>query len=296
MGYNIIYILKMRLFFILKKPCISAILLLIPHIIFSQNNGEKNNSKVVSPAISIQQIDSVVNYGLTNHNPQTYFAALYNTMVGEIYAANQDGHFTDSVLIDYIQNNFTQYYLRALNAYTTNDSLPYAWKAALDTQNCKNCSYVQWLALGTNAHINYDLYFILLEYFKTNGTANHNDKKARKEFFMISARETDRIVKNFVRTDPNINWLEGFLIKNGKNGVKMQMKQFLKTTWQRAIEATEHPERKDELTRKQMQFIYSNAQKLLNPHFPIKLGFNMMKSLDQLSFETQLQMLEKEKR
>ncbi len=270
-------------------------MLLLPHIMLAQSNSAKNNN-TAQISISILQIDSVIQYGLTKHTPQTYFATLYNTMVGEVCTANQNGHFTDSMLIDYIQNNFTHYYLRALSAYTTNDSLPYAWKVALDTQYCKNCSYLQWLALGTNAHINHDLYFILLDYFKTNGTANHNDKKVQKEFLIISAGETDRIVKNFVRADPNINWLEGLLIKGCKNDVKRQMKKFLKTTWQRAIEATEHPERKDELTRKQMEFAYKNTQKLLHPHFPIKVGFTMMKSLDSLPFETQLQMLVREKR
>ena len=288
LGYYVIYILIMNLQILPKKWCISPILLLIPYIIFSQNIGVKNISTHTN---SVQQIDSVVQLGLSTQTPQTYFAALYNTMVGEIHAANQNGHFTDSVLIDYIQNNFTQYYLYMLSAYKTNDSLPYAWKVALDTQNCKNCSYVQWLALGTNAHINHDLYYILLEYFKANGTTNHNDKKTRKEFFTISARETDRIVKNFVSTDPNINWLEGLLLRSGKNGVKMQMKKFLKITWKRAIEATEHPERKEELTRKQMKFTQKNAQKLLHPNFPIKTGFNMMNSLDRLPFETKIRML-----
>lgn len=251
----------------------------------------EQTSKLTTRKLVVEKIDSVVQQGTTTQSPITYFAALYNTMLVEIQAANTTGHFTDSVLIDYIQKNFTAYYLNALTAYQNNDSVPYAWMAALDTNYCINCGYVQWLALGTNAHINNDLYFILLDYFGKYGIANHNAKKAQKEFFTISARETDRIVKVFIKTDPKINWLEGVLINTGKNGVKQQMKKYLRITWSNALEAATHPEKLAIITQKQMAFAQKNALQFIKPKFPIKTGFKMMKSLDNLPFATKISML-----
>lgn len=264
--------------------------LLVSCTITAQTIAEQT-TKLATRKLVVEKIDSVVQQGKTTQSTVTYFAALYNTMLIEIQSANSTGHFTDSVLIDYIQKNFTSYYLNTLTAYNNNDSVPYAWMAALDTNYCKNCSYVQWLALGTNAHINHDLYFILLNYFNQFGTANHNAKKAQKEFFTISARETDRIVKVFIKTDPHISWLEGVLINSGKKGVKLQMKKYLRVTWNNALEAHKHPERQNAITQKQMAFARQNAQQFMHPKFPIKTGFKMMKSLDSLPFATKLSML-----
>lgn len=238
-----------------------------------------------------QRLDSVLMAAAPNQLPLSYFTALYQTMVGEIQTANTKGHFTDTQLIDYIQHNFTAYYLNALGAFAMGDSLPYAWQAALDTTVCKNCSFSQWLSLGTNAHINHDLYFILLAYFKQYGTAGHNNKKARKEFFIISARETGRMVKLFIKTDPNINWAEGVVLKTGQNGVKLQMKQYLRKTWHNAMRAANSPEKEAEITQKQLAFAYKNVQHFLHLRFPVKVGFKMMKSLDKLPFETKINML-----
>jgi hypothetical protein len=276
-----------------KKYLLTSLLITLS-CLFVNNLKAQNtatDNKLGSRKQIMEKIDSVLNEGKKTQAPQTYFAALYTTMVGEIQKANTQGHFTDSLLIDYIQKNFTDYYLNALNSYSNNDSLPGAWQAALDTSICKNCSYVQWLALGTNAHINHDLYFILLTYFKQNGTANHQAKKTQQEFFEISARETDRIVGVFIKTDPNINTIEGFFIKNGSKAVKKQMKKYLKTTWKNAMEAANNPTKEAAITQNQLNFAQKNANAFLKGRFPIKIGFNMMKSLDKLNYETKISML-----
>jgi hypothetical protein len=273
-----------------KSYRITTCLLLFISLFISNLSAQSNNKQVVRQQI-IEKVDSVINIGKNTQAPQTYFAALYTTMVSEIQKANTKGHFTDSLLIDYIQKNFTDYYLNALNRYAKQDSLPYAWQAALDTSVCKNCSYVQWLALGTNAHINNDLYFILLTYFKQNGTTNHEAKKAQQQFFEISARETDRIVRVFIKTDPNINAFEGFIIKTGTRGVKKQMKKYLKTTWGNAMKAANNPTQETLITQKQLAFAQKNANNFLQKRLPIKMGFGMMKSLDKLSYETKISML-----
>lgn len=277
MPHSRIYKLLTVLFLVVASPLLRAQNAPIPH--------------PTAPYNTAKQIDSVINAGMLTHRQQTYFATLYQTIANKIHTANQKHQFTDSGLIDYIQQQFTVYYLQALAKYTVGDSLPFAWKAALDSQYCKNCSYAQWLALGTNAHINHDLYFILLNYFKTNGTEGHNGKQARKTFLTISAKETDRIVLNFISTDPNISFFEGLLLKTGKGSVKRQMGRYMKTTWNRALKAAQHPEQENALTQKQTEYCNSNANRLLHPTFPLKIGFNILKSIDRLPFDTKLNML-----
>lgn len=268
------------------KPAVFFILIAFPLLVIGQHNTKKTYEPTGK-----QRLDSVLMAATPDKLPLSYFTALYNTMIGEIQTANTQGHFTDTQLIDYIQRNFTSYYLNALGAHAIGDSIPYAWKAALDTGVCKNCSFSQWLSLGTNAHINHDLYFILLTYFKKHGTTSHNDKKARKEFFIISARETGRMVKLFIKTDPKINWAEGVVLKTGQNGVKLQMKQYLRKTWHNAMKAANNPEKEAEITQQQLAFANKNAKRFLHLRFPVKVGFNMMKSLDELPFETKIGML-----
>lgn len=267
-----------------------ALLLLAPSVLPAQTSAVQT-SKLTTRKLVVEKMDSVIQQGKATQKPTTYFATLYNTMLIQIQSANAAGHFTDSALIDYIQKNFTAYYLNALSAYQNNDSVPYAWRVAFDTNYCKNCSYVQWLALGTNAHINHDLYFILLSYFNQFGTANHNAKQTQNEFFTISAKETDRIVKVFIKTDPGISWFEGILLNSGKKGVKHQMKKYLKVTWINAFEAAQHPEKLNVITQKQMAFVKQNANRFIKPKFPIKTGFKMLHSLDNLPFDTKISML-----
>lgn len=273
------------------KHIISAILLLLAQSAITAQTTGGQNSKLASRRLIVEKIDSVVRQGKTTQSPITYFAALYNAMLSEVQNANSKGHFTDSALIDYTQKNFTAYYLNTLASYQNNDSIPYVWKVALDTNYCKNCSYIQWLALGTNAHINHDLYFILLNYFNQFGTTNHNAEKIQNEFLTISNRETNRIFDAFLETDSSFNEFEEALLRSGKSNIKSEMKNSLNYTWNNALEASNHPEKAAAITKKQLEYAQKNALRLTNPGLLTKTTLNLFKSLDALPFDIKIKML-----
>lgn len=222
--------------------------------------------------------------------PPAYFIALHHVMKNAFAEARRNNHFTDTLLLEHIQRGLAYHHLEALNAQYNGDSVSFAWRATLDTATCKNCTYLQHLALSTNAHLNHDLYFILVDFYKKYGTANHDYKKACKEVFTVSTQQTDRIISTFI-AHSSLSWFERQEIKVGKVLLKRLMKQTLGNTFKNAVQAARHPEKEPEITAKQIRFVKKNIRRFLCPRFPVKQGFNALSGLNALPFETKIKML-----
>lgn len=234
-------------------------------------------------------LDSLIESGRKKQSPATYFARLYYTMRTKIGEGITSNTFTDSQLVRFIHTKFAEKYLTARLAFEQGDPVPSAWKAAFDTSG--QLSYVQLLALGTNAHINHDLYFILKEYYTLHPESAGNYKVTCREIFNISAEETERVMDRFLETDTSITGFNRLLIKIGRGHIKNIMRNSLDATWRRAIEATTHAEKAEEATQKQLKLVEKNTRRFMLPQFLMKKGFNILKGLDRLSFETKVQML-----
>ncbi|HYG16717.1 MAG TPA: DUF5995 family protein [Bacteroidia bacterium] len=235
------------------------------------------------------KLDSVIESGRKAQSPATYFALLYYTMRTKIGEGIDNNTFTDSQLVRFIHTKFAEKYLEARLAFENGGSVPNCWKAAFDTS--VKLSYVQLLALGTNAHINHDLYFILKEYYALYPEGTGNYKVTCNEIFTVSANETERVMDKFLETDTSIAGFNRFLIKMGRGHVKNIMRNSLNATWRRAIEAATNTGKTDKATQQQMKLVGKNTQRFLYPKFLMKKGFNILKGLDRFSFETKIQML-----
>lgn len=234
-------------------------------------------------------LDSLIEAGKSTQSPATYFALLYYSMRTKIGKGIEDNSFTDTQLVRFIHKKFAEKYLEARLAFERKDSVPGCWKVALDTS--QKLSYVQLLALGTNAHINHDLYFILKEYYTLHPEDIGNYKVSCQEIYTVSADETERVIDKFLEMDTTITGFNRRLIKLGRSHVKGIMRRSLNTVWKRAIKAAQNPEKEAGVTHKQMKLVDKNSCRFLYPNFLMKKGFNVLKGLDRFSFKTKAEML-----
>ena len=87
------------------------------------------------------------------------FLCVYARVTEAVGAAIGDGAFVDSEWVTDYLVTFADLYREALLAYETGDlvALPDPWQVAFETAERGDALVVQDVALGINAHVNYDL-------------------------------------------------------------------------------------------------------------------------------------------
>ena len=74
-----------------------------------------------------------------------------------------DGYFEDRKWVDTLLHHFADYYFRGLEPYEQNPHTPEVWRQVHDTTRKKKLHALQYLLMGVNAHINYDLVLTLYD-------------------------------------------------------------------------------------------------------------------------------------
>lgn len=92
------------------------------------------------------------------------FLRCYSMMSQNMVSAVDEGAFNDPEWMCRLIDHFAWYYFEALEHYDRERaSAPMVWALAHDTACQGNCSTLQKLLLGINAHINYDLVLALTD-------------------------------------------------------------------------------------------------------------------------------------
>jgi len=92
------------------------------------------------------------------------FLACYAMMTRNMLSAVESGQFEDGEWVYTLLNRFADYYFDALNAYDqAQPAAPAVWKLTFDAARRPQIHVLQHLILGVNAHINYDLVFVIHE-------------------------------------------------------------------------------------------------------------------------------------
>lgn len=97
-------------------------------------------------------------------DPRAVFLNCYMMMTCNMLTAIERDEFFDSVWVNQLLHRFADYYFVALEAYEQSPaSAPTVWLLAHDAAYDPQCSALQMLLLGVNAHINYDLVLTLFD-------------------------------------------------------------------------------------------------------------------------------------
>lgn len=106
----------------------------------------------------IGDIESVIDWSITNRSRLGYFAALYLRVTKTIKARIGTGFFDDDNRMEAVDFAFASRYLSAAQAFQTgNASTPKAWSVAMNALLQPGPIIVQHLLLAMNPHINIDL-------------------------------------------------------------------------------------------------------------------------------------------
>lgn len=91
------------------------------------------------------------------------FLTCYAMMTQNMLTALARGEFADRVWVSALLHRFAEYYFEALDAYDRRADVPMVWRQAFETCTRPRVHVIQHLLLGVNAHINYDLVWVLVE-------------------------------------------------------------------------------------------------------------------------------------
>lgn len=95
---------------------------------------------------------------------RSVFLRCYSLMTQSMLAALGDGRFQDPQWVSELLHHFADYYFDALDSYEQGSGdTPKIWAHAHDASRARELFVLQHLALGINAHINYDLIFALAD-------------------------------------------------------------------------------------------------------------------------------------
>lgn len=143
----------------------------------------------------IQQADTWEKFG----DRRFVFLRCYSMMSTNMIAAIRAGEFEDCEWVATLIKHFADYYFKALTAYERNPAeSPAAWRQAHQAAQHQKLHVLQYLLLGVNAHINYDLPLALYdclsqEWASLDETQRQSRQKDHETVNVIISKTTDEV-------------------------------------------------------------------------------------------------------
>ena len=128
--------------------------------------------------------------------------------------ALERGEFYDTVWVKKLLHHFADYYFESLTCYDCGDLTPKVWDYAHKSTLNTNLSELQFLILGVNAHINYDLVLALHDLLKPEWHAlSETQQKLRYEDHihvnLVIAKTIDRVQDEILEPlNPALDWID----------------------------------------------------------------------------------------
>lgn len=213
----------------------------------------------------LEQMQSWIDRWENAQDRRAIFLSCYSMMTRNMLIALENGEFLDAVWVNDLLHRFADYYFIALDAYDKQpDDSPAVWRLAFETCPRRDVHVLQHLMLGVNAHINYDLVYVIVDMLQSEWSQLSDEDKVRRYrdhchvneviFRTINAVQ-DQVVERYSPRMDIIDkgmfmldeWLLGQLIEHWREEV-----------WQHAIglmSCTENalPELKQELEKHTLQ-------------------------------------------
>ena len=105
----------------------------------------------------LQRMDDQIDEWATAGDQRHIFLQCYRTMTGNMLDQVHQGFFHDAIWVEKLLNQFANYYFNALTCYECHDATPPVWQEVHRRTSGGGLHPMQYLLIGVNAHINYDL-------------------------------------------------------------------------------------------------------------------------------------------
>lgn len=111
----------------------------------------------------VNRMNQQVSAWESQNDRRSIFLNCYALMTNNMLRAVEDQQFHDCPWVTELLHRFADYYFDALTAYDARSTAPAVWQLAFDAAADSRYHVLQHLILGVNAHINYDLVFVLVD-------------------------------------------------------------------------------------------------------------------------------------
>lgn len=145
------------------------------------------------------------------------FLSCYHLMSMNMVSAISNNEFHDSVWVNKLLHRFADYYFDSLTCYDCGDLTSKVWENAHKATCNKNLSELQYLILGVNAHINYDLVLALFDLLKPewkslSETQQQQRYEDHKHVNHVIASTIDRVQDEILEPlNPMLEWVDSLL-------------------------------------------------------------------------------------
>lgn len=116
----------------------------------------------------LDKMDSFIESWETSNDSRQIFLKCYRLMTANMFLALEKDVFHDPVWINTLLHRFANYYFDALNCYDCGGNTSKVWHEVHLLTSEKELREVQYLLMGVNAHINYDLVLTLYDMLHEN--------------------------------------------------------------------------------------------------------------------------------
>lgn len=111
----------------------------------------------------LHRMDSLIKGWENNNDSRQVFLSCYRLMTGNMLEVINEGSFHDPDWIYTLLHRFADYYFDALDCYDCKRPVSKVWKEVHQLTLEKKLRDMQYLLMGVNAHINYDLVLTLYD-------------------------------------------------------------------------------------------------------------------------------------
>lgn len=142
------------------------------------------------------------------------FLSCYHMMSSNMVVALNAAQFNDNAWVRKLLNRFADYYFESLTCFDCGDQTPKVWEHAHKATCNKDLSELQFLILGVNAHINYDLVLALYDLLQPEWntlTGFQKEQRFKDHCYVnqVIAQTIDRVQDEVLEPiNPKLNWID----------------------------------------------------------------------------------------
>ncbi len=126
--------------------------------------GKTDSNPSKSPYTDIlQRMETRISDWKSREDQRHVFLSCYRLMTGNMLEAIDRGGFQDRRWVSDLLHHFADYYFDALTCFECGDRVPLVWQQVHLLTTRQPLHRLQFLLLGINAHINYDLVLTLYD-------------------------------------------------------------------------------------------------------------------------------------
>lgn len=236
------------------------------------NSKLPTGSEIISVSHAVHLLKEVCNYFKAINHPNGYFAAIYYLVTRMVEKGIEEEKFNDIETLEKVDIAFVSRYFEALNHYFNEEEPTTPWKKSFEACEDDGLFIDQYIFIAINAHMNYDLAYVVSDVCGDNLHSFKSDFDAMNDLFGLMYPQMNTDVGAVLRI------FEFFYQKQEEAIIEFEQKIVAMSrgmAWARAIELSKlKGERHDDMTERFENRVLSLADKI---YYPGKMLDNILR-------------------